>query len=215
MIADSFKNDLSEDEVGGIPKTFSYDAEENCLISDSGIDSEHGRIHFPLTWSKAGIVADQVGTSSGARDIVVSRPFRSQSGHDNTRVDQMRWGKEAADLGSESGYSTGNKDRDAVMARAKAILNAHNRSPDDETRRNDTSMESLGLQSLDTETSDRKKDLDQDLAEDGIAPLGGSWPMPAVQPSSINEMINDPMNNLQTIYHHAAVYLQVSSLVAW
>lgn len=203
---ESFKVDTSEEaQVVGIQKSFSYDAEENCLISDSGVDSEHGRIHYPVTWTKAGIVADRVGSSSrGARDIMVSRPVRSGA---------KKVGHHSFDeLETKSEFSTGNTERDSVMARARAILSAHERKPlEGQMGLNDDSAESFGIGEL-TEAvkDDRKAILEEEMMEDGVAPLGGIWPSPSGRPMSINDMVRDPMKNTVAIHAEATKFLKVS-----
>lgn len=190
-----------------IPKSFSYDAEENCLISDTGIDSEHGRVHYPLAWNKGGSDGnDRAGASTG-RDIMVTRPYRDQSSANESPLDVSA---------TSSNFSTGNKQRDEIMNRARVILDQHSDAdgPPEEYTGID---EDEGVdESLDFGGGAPKvRTFDQDLLEDGVAPLGGKWPSAAENeraPKPTREMLEDPMNHVRELHDEATQLLQVSRL---
>lgn len=89
-----------------VTKKNSYDAEENCLLNTSGVDSTHGRVHYP--WQ-----------ASGGPDIVVARPYRQQEKDSNS---EGMLGQPQSD---DPFISTGNAERDDLIHRARAILAQH------------------------------------------------------------------------------------------
>lgn len=88
----SFENDFSPEKQTG---------EESCLISESGVETGQGRIHFPLAWNKAGIHAES------KRDY------------------QLAGWAPKVESSPGSVFSTGNRARDELMTRARTILDAH------------------------------------------------------------------------------------------
>jgi hypothetical protein len=213
-----FMPDTSTEIAGStsvIRKAFTYDDEENCLISDTGVDSEHGRVHFPLAWNK-GLVEGDDKSSTAGRDIMVARPYRGKStggvglAH-STSGNSDKWGSETVN------FSTGNKERDDVMSRARAILEANHESTESPARFAG-SDDGEADDSVDFEGSTKIRPFDQDLLEDGVAPLGGKWPSAAEigrRPASIRVMLEDPMNNLRELHDEATKLLKVSSTGAF
>jgi hypothetical protein len=202
---------------GSVPiqRAISYDAEENCLISETGVDSQHAKIHYPLSWAKAGL-EPVYGSGSPSRDIVVTRPFRRKGNGAPSVVSQPESGTSTNAWGSETvNFSTGNKERDDVMSRAKAILETHG----------DASLDPLNLNTssswVDDEVEDdvdlddsRDANIVQSLSdslcqEDGIAPLGGNWPEPPASRKYTRQLLIDPMNNLPLIQEEATRRLSV------
>lgn len=208
MTGHSFEETLDLDSSGEVmdgtrsqlQKSFSYDAEESCLINDIGVDSEHGRVHYPLAWTKLdGSLAD-----IACRDIIVTRPFRTGGG----------LGRGKSVKATDVCYSTGNESRDDVMARARALLDAHGQSlkrsgPAD----SDVVSEEEGEDLIDT----RNVAFDEDyLMEDGLAPLGGSWSLSRQvweQPRPVTELLEDPMNYLLDIHQEASKLLLANNFV--
>jgi hypothetical protein len=207
-----FTPDTSTDIAGStsvIQKAFSYDDEENCLISDTGIDSEHGRVHFPLAWNKGRVEGDDKPSTTG-RDIMVTRPYRgkkSASGVSLARSTSANSDKS----GSETvNFSTGNKERDDVMSRARAILEANGSTEPPATYGGSDDGEADD--SMDFGDGTKVRPFDQDLLEDGVAPLGGKWPSAAEsgrRPGTIRVMLEDPMNNLRELHDEATQLLKV------
>jgi len=244
----SFTPDLSiGEELGSNPrivqKEYSYDAEENCMLSETGIDSELGKVHYPLSWTKAGIDIEGRaragrGGSSPNRDIMVTRPFRSNSnkrGISKPPLPQAllsnsnssdKWGSETVN------FSTGNKERDDVLNRAKAILQSQDLQDllaDDHSR--DRHSPSLGeggvrelgdralLDQLSSDSADLVANYDQhhqqhaqpqnmmdhELLEDGVAPLGGDWPRPqSGRHVPLHQIVRD-VSNCRTIENGVCV----------
>lgn len=214
------------DSSGGVQKSYSYDAEENCLISETGVDSEHGKVHYPLSWNRAGLENNRSGSPN--RDIMVTRPFRRHGSTGSRGTvptlassvstnSSERWGSETVN------FSTGNKDRDELMSRAKAILQAHGTgearadySPPERhaiattTKANDSESDEGA-----TTSSPRLKQssiMDPELLEDGVAPLGGDWPRSSTGRGgklTMQQLLADPMNHLHDIHDEAARKLQV------
>jgi hypothetical protein len=190
-------------------KAFSYDDEENCLISDTGVDSEHGRVHFPLAWNKGRVEGDDTPSTTG-RDIMVTRPYRgkkSASGGGLARSTSANSEKSGSETGN---FSTGNKERDDVMSRARAILEANGSTKLPGTYGGSDDGEADD--SVDYGDSTKVRPFDQDLLEDGVAPLGGIWPLAAEsgrRPGTIRVMLEDPMNNLRELHDEATKLLKV------
>ena len=200
-----------------------YDHEENCLLSDTGVDSEHGRVHYPLTWNKAGLQTVSESPPPSSRDIVVTRPLRSASLLRSPSNLSDRWGSETVNMGDvEETYSTGNKERDDIMSRAKAILASHDGNSDGNSPESPRALvnQSLAVEpSRSTDPIDEEFDLpqgktvDEDLLmEDGLAPLGGRWTSSSKLLKKSN-MLNDPMNNLPNIHELACKELSSDNFI--
>jgi hypothetical protein len=212
---EQFTPDTSTEIAGStsvIQKAFSYDDEENCLISDTGVDSEHGRVHFPLAWNKGLIEGDDKPSTTG-RDIMVTRPYRGKKsasagvGLTPSTLANMDEGGGAETVN----FSTGNKERDDVMSRARAILQA-NDGATDPLATYTGSDDGEADDSVDFGESTNIQPFDQDLLEDGVAPLGGEWPSTARsgrRTASIRVMLEDPMNNLRDLHDEATKLLKV------
>jgi tetratricopeptide (TPR) repeat protein len=213
--------------------TYSYDVEENCLINDLGVDCDLGRIHYPHVWNKAGIIQpdhQQAGGRSGdsvcSRDIMVAQPFyhqyRGSSGaparNGRTKSKEMSAGNllsssmSSERLGGEIlNVSTGNKDRDDVLLRAKAILRAHG-NLNDEGHEDDTDEEIHDA--YDGNRREHADDLppnfDHDsVLEESIAPLGGNWDNRHSSKrgnvaKTLADMLRDPMNNVRGIHEEGS-----------
>lgn len=216
---ESFTPDVSLTDKaprGSVPiqKALSYDAEEECLISETGVESGHGKIHYPLSWTKAGIETSR-GTGSPSRDIVVTRPYRKKENGAVSVVSQPESTSSSNKWGSETvNFSTGNKERDDVMSRAKAILDAHSDRPELQELH---SSSWTGNESVDDVEWDDSRDANivQSLSdslcqEDGIAPLGGEWPRDKASKRYSRELLGDPMNHLHLIHEEASRRLSVS-----
>ena len=189
---DDFEVDESPDVATAKKRSIPLDAEENCLISDIGVVSRHGKIHYPSSWNKAGIRPDGSG-----RDLALTLPYNSSSDgviSQNQSGSSDRWGSETVNFNEE--FSTGNKDRDDVMARARAILAQHQFDDTDEIPEMKDSTDNLD-------------DDDRTVNEDGLAPLGGDWPEASQKRMSTREMLQDPMKNLRSIHIEAGSLLKV------
>jgi hypothetical protein len=209
---DHFTPDTSTENAAStfvMQKAFSYDDEENCLISDTGVDSEHGRVHFPLAWNKGRVEGDDKPSNTG-RDIMVTRPYRgkkSASGGDLARSPSAK----SERSGSETvNFSTGNKERDDVMSRARAILEANGSTEPPGTYGGSDDGEADDSDDFGDNTKVRP--FDQDLLEDSVAPLGGKWPSAAEsgrRPGTVRVMLEDPMNNLRELHDEATKLIKV------
>lgn len=213
---ESFDRGISLEATKGgaraMPKSYSYDAEEHCLLSDTGVDSEHGRIHFPMSWSGNAAISQESNKETVRRDIVVSRPYRGRkppvgkSLGSNSNVSE-RWGSDTVNYGSEGCYSTGNKERDELMSRARAILQAHKELPEDSKNEDSLDYEDA----IDGHVTKRQELVDFDHLEDGVAPLGGEWPKSNLKEVSVRDMVYDPMNNMQELYTEAVKRLNAEN----
>lgn len=224
--------DVSNDlDIGGVAtrlfKSYEYDNEENCMISDSGVDSEHGRVHFPLTWNKAGLQTISESLPANSRDIVVTRPFRtpSFSGSNNS---SGNWGSETVNMGDAvetfpdgkkavESFSTGNKERDEIMSRAKAVLASYDSRGDDSSEQVNQSLAVEPSRSIDPIDEEfdlpAAKKVNEDLLmEDGLAPLGGEWGLSSTKWNK-RSMLADPMNNLSNIHDQACKELSNDNFV--
>jgi hypothetical protein len=115
--------------------------------------------------------------------------------------------------------SSGNKERDDLISRTKALLKATGNLSDEE----EAEYGSPGTRSSSNSSSEderiqanvnalRSSTFDQEI-EDGVAPLGGEWPSGREKkPKAVQEMLNDPMNNLHGIHDEAARQLKVRML---
>ena len=196
-----------------------YDHEENCLISDSGIDSEHGRVHYPFTWNKAGLQSISESPPPSSRDIVVTRPLRGASLVRSPSYSSERWGSETVNMGDveKESYSTGNKERDDIMSRAKAILASHDSPSDPPGPIVDQSLTVEPSRSLDRAEEGigppEGKTVNEDLLmEDGLAPLGGNWASSSKQLKK-SIILSDPMKNLSNIHELACRELSSDNFV--
>lgn len=240
--------DTSDDLISGgvatrLFRSYNYDNEENCLISDSGVDSEHGRVHFPLAWNKAGLKPiSELPTSSG-RDLVVTRPFRNASFSGSPSVASEKWGSETVNMGDvDDTFSTGNRERDDIMSRAKAILDSHDSpqtrsssgsplpkriltaqdSPQTRASAEQAAAADLSMTvepSRSTDPIDEEFDLPKDkavdedlLMEDGLASLCGNWTS-SEEEWKDSTMISDPMNYLPNIHEQACKLLHGDNFV--
>jgi tetratricopeptide (TPR) repeat protein len=216
----SFSPDTSSEAAGAVlNQSYTYDAEESCLISDSGVDSEHGRIHYPLTWNKAGIQSNESESVTG-HDIIVTRPFRAAPltqnvGRGGGGLHGSTSTNSSKQRGSETvNFSTGNKERDDVMARARAILQAHSEQ-ESETGEGDPPSDEgeIDDEAYDDPTT-KSSAFEQDLQEDGVAPLGGHWVSKGENGRKFTrDMLKDPMNFLPEIHDEASRQLKKGNLV--
>ena len=192
-----------------LPQVSSYDTEENCIISDNGVDSEVGRIHYPLAWNRAGIIqSSNPGDEAKAtrRDIMVVQPIRQLQS--NTGPAKRNHDGDKADVSS-----TGNVERDDILARARAILTAHDptslgNGSNDMDEENDVLSPGTALNSLDHDV------------DDGLASLGGNWTSAKGSKTNrikgkltIREMLRDPISNLPEIHEEAARQLKSGNTV--
>ena len=192
-----------------LPQVSSYDTEENCIISDNGVDSEVGRIHYPLAWNRAGILQSNNpndDTKATRRDIMVVQPIRQlQANSDKLQQSQGRSKIDAS--------STGNVERDDILARARAILTAH------DPNNIGASSNEIDDENDETLPDNASHTLDQDL-DDGIASLGGNWES-ATRSKTVNgkkkltvrEMLRDPISNLPEIHDEASRQLKSGNTV--
>lgn len=184
------------------PPQFPFDPEENCLVSGTGIDTMHGRIHIPETWAKQGLVLHNSDKDQRDRDIVVTRPSRvSEASKKNHR---REWGSDVVDVNSSkigASYDTGNKERDDILKRANELLHSHRTN------------ESLDADEVGIAESRGSEIEDALEAEDGLASLGGEWPSQS-NPKRVgmDEMMKDPMDNLPRIYDEACRRLKADNV---
>jgi hypothetical protein len=128
----------------------------------------------------------------------------------STPTNSDKWGSETVN------FSTGNKERDEVMNRARAILQANDgptEPPEAYTGIDDGEADD----SVDFGGSTNVRPFDQDLLEDGVAPLGGKWPSAAEsgrRPATVRVMLEDPMNNLRELHDGATKLLKVRTFLA-
>lgn len=189
-LEDTINPDSSAEEgIQKASKSMSYDTEENCILADTGVDSKHGRVHFPLGWDHEGkVTTSRLSPSIMVAQPIVSQPLQSRS------MSSDQWGSETVN------FSTGNKDRDDLMRRARMLLNAHAAPADIGPIVNGSGSED--------DNHGKSKAFEEDLLEDGIAPLGGSWPQ-SQERLSLRTMLHDPMNNLPNIHNEASKQLKV------
>jgi hypothetical protein len=198
-------NDSQKINVGSlsVPMNVSYDGDENCLISDTGVDSEHGRIHYPVTWNKAGIVANKRNENPKRRDIIAAHSFTSAKVASEILMRPNGFsGKDGEEAKNdfERDVLTGNKERNNVMARVRAVLSAH---AQDEPTEGASDIQRAAKNDFRGTSV-----LEQDVMEDGIAPLEGNWPS-SNGSASARQMLQDPMNNLYDIHIKASSLLKV------
>jgi hypothetical protein len=110
-------------------------------------------------------------------------------------------------------FSTGNKERDDLMSRAKAILEAHGDDSDPQGLGSSSVAENENTDDVDLDDS-RDAKIVQSLSdslcqEDGIAPLGGDWPRDEASRRYSRELLLDPMNHLPVIHFEATRRLSV------
>jgi tetratricopeptide (TPR) repeat protein len=231
-------HNLTSDQKQRTPM-YSYDIEENCLINDLGVDSDLGRIHYPHVWNKAGIIQpdhrQQVGGRSGdsvcSRDIMVAQPFyhrhKGTEGATSRRATskEMSAGSFLVDsmsseqwVGESSNVSTGNKDRDDVLLRAKAILRAHG-SLNNEYHGDDSEEEIHDADRREhMHSNDLPPNFDQDsVLEESIAPLGGNWEKKHSSKRDFGmtmaQMLQDPMNNVRGIHEEGSRQLKKGNYI--
>jgi tetratricopeptide (TPR) repeat protein len=232
---DTFVIDTSDDQIplhhhGQSPRRQSppphqsiVDGEESCLISESGIDSEQGtKIHFPLAWTKAHLRPTTDPTATSTREYVVSRPSREAQSRVRARVRKNNGGGHATAAANDTttawnhpSYSTGNKERDSIMARARAILYAHGPETNASHNNNNNTM---------LDSNNNNTGVDDEMPDDGLAPLGGDWGQKEnkhtnnnnansssrTKPLSVAVMLQNPALYLVEIFDEAVRSLQAN-----
>ena len=188
---------------------YPFDTEENCLIGDTGIDSEYGRVHIPSSWAKAGLVLDEDDPEQRQREIMVTRPWRisDSSGSSERRVElelsHDRSSRERSKADSKPiEYDTGNKERDEIMRRAKAFIEAF----EDMDFSDDAASLVMSQYSRNEELDGTGADTWEDSlqAEDGLAKLGGDWMSSSSRGRCTMEAMEaDPSRYLPEIYEEA------------
>lgn len=172
----SFENDESPEKRA---------EDESCLISESGVESGQGRIHFPLAWSKAGI----------------------HGGETKRDVQLPGWGVGGPKVESSPGsvFSTGNKARDDLMSRARTILDAH--SYDNEIRKVGSNVSSSAF-------VERAMDISAEDEVAPLGGAWGQPKQSDDQPrASIQEMLQNPTVYLRDIHNEAARLLKMGEVV--
>jgi hypothetical protein len=165
-----------------IQNSLSYDCEESCLISTAGIDSEFGRVHCPSAWTKAMSDNDSnIENEASGKKITLTRTYR---------------GEQSSYTRNNEHFSTGNKARDELLSRARALLQAHEGSSELNPR---------------VVSHCARAQQPHDHSEDGLSPLGGHWSTNSH--SSPTEPLNDAMSNLPLIHDKAVAKLRVRIVV--
>lgn len=205
-------------------KTFGYDDEESFMLRDVGVDSFHGRIHYPKTWQKVEMAIEHSETSKDqGPDIIVTKPCRHETPKyaPSSQTNEIKGSPPRFSRHDKSAaLSTGNSDRDDVMIRARALLAAHHfrespqRGGDHVAHRHSSPpRDSSGTSESDRKSSEtsRQESFDQDLMEDGVAPLGGYWPSRSVERGQLTmeRLLANPINNLPAIHAEASRLLKV------
>jgi tetratricopeptide (TPR) repeat protein len=193
------------------------------------VDSEMGKIHYPLAWSRAGIQTTIAELPTARRDIMVARPTRGRTreaeergataqtmmqqqdrngnvGRADSVASSDKWGSETVN------FSTGNKERDDILARARAILQAH--APESLTSPENGVDDLYGEKEI--PLVHKNTLLEEDLVDDGVASLGGNWGSKRARgeaPKSLREMLQDPMNYLKEIHEEASKQLKENNIV--
>jgi hypothetical protein len=204
---------------------FGYDDEESFILQDSGVDSRHGSIHYPKFLQKAGMKLEELENGAHRPAIIVTKPYRHgtpkySSSTPTKDVDRIT-SRNSLDDGMDVA-STGNSDRDDVMKRARDLLAAHQLRESSRDKRidkesnNSSSLHSFrGHTESDQESGDhpRQERFDDELMDDGLAPLGGYWPSPFDERRnfSLDNMLANPTSNLAAIHAEAARLLKVRS----
>lgn len=261
-------------------RSCSYDAEENCLISNTGFDSEHGRIHYPLLRKSengsiyAGFLApigsnsyddadnnasdkptSEFLSGSNQRDIIVAQPYREvHSRKVSTKVSRKlpeeqhlmlassssaststnNWGSETVN------FSTGNKQRDEIMSRARAILDLHKLrysrvDEDNDDSSNSTTSSSVSpsddKQPQQTGVVDAENDRSAKLVTSSLpGSIGNDWLEDVItplvdwgtstrnnnstsKPLEIKDLLKDPMTCLPDIQEEASKRLKENNVV--
>ena len=191
--------------------TYPFDTEENCLIGDAGIDSEYGRVHIPSTWAKAGLVLDEDDPDQRQREIMVTRPSRIS---DSSRSPERRLSREPPKDRERTSsprevreYDTGNKERDEIMRRAKAFIEAYEQM--EKTDNDPSSLMRTESTNEDTNVTESDSVEDSLQAEDGLAKLGGDWiSSPSRRQCTMEEMQSSPKTFLPEIYEEACIRLK-------
>jgi hypothetical protein len=131
-----------------------------------------------------------------------------------------------ADLDADSYHTSGNatanstqSERQVILQRAKAMLEAHKEYLDSPSLNMETTKHGAPTPS----TQDRKNQSGKRQQshsrvypeeygnDDGLAPLGGSWPPPILNGGSVTpEMLEHPEHSLHNLHAGAARYLKVS-----
>lgn len=195
-------------------KSINFDAEEFFyLIDANGVELGNGKIHFPISWiqNKSGLPPKPVDKPDDAtvtgegetqddlqpflfqsgREILVMRPYMSKRqqplgppGEKGSRVKPIN-------------FSMEDPDQDDVMSKTSTTIASNLTTPEPASNRieSDKYIRSLEV-----------------IVEDGVAPLGGNWVYrgtPRTSVPSRQEILNDPMNNVQRIHMEAIGELKV------
>ncbi len=193
---------------------FGYDDEESFMLRDSDGYNRHGKIHYP---NQAGMTLEHLEIGAYRPAIVATRPYRH--GKDVDRITSRNSLDNGIDVAS-----TGNSDRNDVMKRARDLLAAHQlsesfqdkRIDDGKTTNNSSSQHTIRRHTdVDQVSRDhrRQETLDDEIMDDGVAPLGGYWPSPFDERGeiSLDNMLANPTSNLAAIHAEAAMLLKVRS----
>ncbi|GAX28176.1 hypothetical protein FisN_35Lh030 [Fistulifera solaris] len=201
---------------------FGYDDEESFMLRDSDEKSRHGRIHYPNLLQKAGMTLEGLEFGTHRPAMLVTRPYRhgtpKHASSTRTKDIDRITSPNSLDNGIDVA-STGNTDRDDVMKRARDLLTAHQLKESSQEQRkgnatnNPSSQHSFrGHTESDQESRDhrRQETLDDELMDDGVAPLGGYWPSSIEEPGeiSLDSMLANPISNLAAIHADAVRLLK-------
>ncbi|KAL7580322.1 hypothetical protein ACA910_004357 [Epithemia clementina (nom. ined.)] len=215
-VADMEESEEQDCGVHGQPQmpqnSYPFDTEENCLIGETGIDSEYGRVHIPSAWARAGLVLDAEDPEQRQREIMVTMPSRiADSSRSPERRQHLPKEKPERDHAEEKSkhYDTGNKERDEIMRRAKAFIEAYESKEKSISGDPSALLERSFSATEDTNVSENDSVDDSLQAEDGLAKLGGDWfSSPSRRCGSVEEMLADPKNHLPEIYEEACIRLK-------
>jgi tetratricopeptide (TPR) repeat protein len=221
-------------------KSWSYDGEENCLISNTGVDSDRGRIHYPMLRDQGSVGVEELDFGeTSKRDIMLAQPFHMTEAtnrsiqpissiptegiqHPRTRssisVDSNTWGSETVS------FSTGNRERDDLMSRARMLLDTTNVVSSDDSESDDGDDELANRYEILADGNRRdgfdersiahissSTSLEQDLLEDGVAPLcenGISTRHRSFRHKDVTDLLKDPMTCLPELHEEASKQLK-------
>lgn len=237
QLPDLARSSGSETSGGSSPNMSAYDTEESCLIRDSGVECDQGRIHYPSSWSNDGTNPtsapnDLLGssddgdvrgssTAANSHDIEVVRPFPKEIPSTTAyRDDEILFFlpkpkslEKDRPSSRETSVNLRVSERETYLSRAKELIALHENLDRSAEPVNNSTKQHGGLATSRNieETYPTKYDV-----EDGTAPLGGNWPSPASSRSSVKltqAMIREPELHLCVIHDAGARYLRKNRFV--
>jgi Tetratricopeptide repeat len=173
-------------------KSWSYDGEENCLIRNIGVDSDRGRIHFPLLNNNSIQLtssqdANDFTANDQQRDIMVTQsipavsnrsiqPITSSVDPETPLTSRLSQLLQQNDLKRGKNFESkqwGGSVVDEIMNRARAILDLTNISSMDNDSDDEESMDNEPLDSKNACHSSQVN-LSKEIQQNSITPSGST-----------------------------------------